>query len=119
MIVLRIARVVFALTLWITLAACHRQQLSADNSFKFLNAGDVKKIVNRNQDIDVVLMASDTALRLSISQKNKPVQTILIDKGKLSSSTFHSDENGVLWEIIDLDGDGIPEYRISRSGPRV
>jgi hypothetical protein len=65
------------------------------------------------------MMASETGIVVSVSKGEQHLERLFFEKDQLTRSTFQTDLSGVLWEVLDLNGDGIPDYRISRSGPHI
>jgi len=98
--------------------SCRQKDNAQTPSPTYLKAGDVKKAIHPN-GAEVTVMASETGVVVKVSRKEKPLETILFDQDKLTLSTFYTDQNGVTWEVLDLKGTGVPDYRISRSGPRI
>ena len=84
----------------------------------YLAPGDVKRMVHPN-GLEIATMASETGVVVSVLKDQQHLETLFFEKNQLTRSTFYTDQNGVVWEVLDLNGDGIPEHRISRSGPHV
>jgi hypothetical protein len=52
-----------------------------------------------------------------IRSGEKPRAEMLTDTVRTMTSVFFKAKDGTLWEVIDGDGDGVPEVRTAKDGP--
>jgi len=96
------------------LVGCSQQ--NAQQNSVLLSNEDTAVVKLKDKDFFYIIHSSaDGAVMEIRKNSNEKIASVLYFNNKLGITTIRTDQSGEMWEVADMNGDGVPEGRTSHS----
>jgi hypothetical protein len=82
-----------------------------------LKSGDTVKVGWESSPVRIIVSSYEGRKSAIFSSGGNVLGVVSVENATLGVSQSRSDQKGNVWELVDTNDDGIPDYRVSKSGP--